>query len=149
LIRNSYTPPPDGPDVPRIAANEALNPGQNLRPALQITQTLKPSEEALCLADFNHPPTVASWPLQRNTALLAPKRATLSLNTLLSRGNELQAEGIFGKITIGLRHLQRNVRRFNNDTELPSQAIAIRYLTPYSSSRRPIGFRGTRLLCTR
>lgn len=69
MIRNSDT---NGLDVTRIASDEALDPGQNLRPGSQITEIRKPSDEALCLADFNHPPTVASWLRTRNAALLAP-----------------------------------------------------------------------------
>jgi len=63
---------PNGLDVTRIAADEALDPGLNLRPGPQITETRKPSDEPLCLADFNHKPTVAGWLRQRNAALLAP-----------------------------------------------------------------------------
>jgi len=72
LIRNSDTPAPNGLDVTRIASDEALDPGENLRPGSQITEIRKPSDEALCLADFNDPPTVASWLRTRNAALLAP-----------------------------------------------------------------------------
>lgn len=55
----------------RIAADEALDPGQNLHPDPQITETRKPSDEPLCLADFNDPPTLASWLRTHNTDLLA------------------------------------------------------------------------------
>jgi hypothetical protein len=63
---------PNRLDVTRIGADEMLDPGLNPRSGFQITETLKLSGEPLCLADFNHPPTVASklWP--RNAALLAP-----------------------------------------------------------------------------
>jgi hypothetical protein len=65
---------PNGLDVTRIAADEALDPGENLRPAPQITETRKPSDESLCLADFNHAPTVAPWLRSRNAALLTSLR---------------------------------------------------------------------------
>jgi hypothetical protein len=38
----------------------------------QITTTLMPLGKPLCLADFNHSPTVASWLQPRNTTLQAP-----------------------------------------------------------------------------
>ncbi len=63
---------PNGFDVTRIAADEALDPGQNLRLGSQITEARKPSDEPLCLADFNHPLTVAPWLRPRNAGLLAP-----------------------------------------------------------------------------
>ena len=59
-------------EVTRIAADELLDPSQNLRPGSQITETRKPSDEPLRLADFNHPPNVASWLRPRNAALLVP-----------------------------------------------------------------------------
>jgi hypothetical protein len=55
----------------RIAADEALDPGQNLRSGPQITEIRKPTVEPLCLAVFNDPLTVASWLRTHNTALLA------------------------------------------------------------------------------
>ncbi|MFN4865456.1 MAG: hypothetical protein ACK5GZ_03930 [Cyanobium sp.] len=63
---------PNGLDVTRVAADEAFDPDLNLRPGLEITQTRKPLDEPLCLADFNHTPTVAAWLRQRKAALLAP-----------------------------------------------------------------------------
>jgi hypothetical protein len=65
---------PNGFDVTRIAADEAHDPGQKLRPGSQITETCKPSDEPLCLADFNLPPTVAAWLRPRNEALPAPAK---------------------------------------------------------------------------
>jgi hypothetical protein len=38
----------------------------------QITTTLIPVGEELCLADFNYASPVAAWLRQRNAALLAP-----------------------------------------------------------------------------
>ena len=73
---------PNGLDVTWIATDEALDPGLNLRPASQITETVKPSGEPLCLADFNRTPTVARWLRLRDAALLAPFRAHRSLRTL-------------------------------------------------------------------
>lgn len=52
---------PYRPDITRIAANEALNPGLNLRLGPQITKTPKPSSELLCTADFKHLNSVAPW----------------------------------------------------------------------------------------
>ena len=78
---------PNGLDVTRIAADEALDPGQNLRPGSQITEIRKPSDEALCLADFNHPPTVVSRLRQRNAALLAPIKG----NTAIERSRSAAA----------------------------------------------------------
>jgi hypothetical protein len=54
------------------ATDEIRNAGQYLRPALQITQTLKPSDEALCLANFKLALTVATWLRPRNASLLVP-----------------------------------------------------------------------------
>lgn len=58
----------------RIAADEVLDPGQNLRSGPQITETRKPSDEPLCLANFNVPLPIASWLRTHNTALLAPAK---------------------------------------------------------------------------
>ena len=77
---------PNGLDVTRIAADEAFDPGQNLRPASQITQTLKLSDEPLCLEDFNHQPTVASWLRSRNAALQVPIKHDTSYERLPSPG---------------------------------------------------------------
>lgn len=52
----------------------SIRPEPSLGP--QITQTRKPSDEPLCLADFNHPPTVASWLRTRNASLLLAKGNT-------------------------------------------------------------------------
>lgn len=54
-------PGPNGLDVTMIAADKPLVPGQSLRPGSQITETRKPSEEPLCLADVKNVPTLASW----------------------------------------------------------------------------------------
>jgi hypothetical protein len=69
---------PNGLDVTRIAADEALDPGQNLRPAFQITQTCKPSDEPRCLAALNHPTTVAFWLRPDNAVLPAPIKEVTS-----------------------------------------------------------------------
>ena len=76
MIRNSATPQlrhagPNGLDVARIAADKALDSGQNLRPGSQITETRKPSDEPLCLADFDYPPTIAFWLRPLNPGLRA------------------------------------------------------------------------------
>jgi len=63
---------PNGLYVTRISADEALDTDQKLRPGSQITKTSKPSDEPLCLAVFNHPPTVAPRLRSRNAALPAP-----------------------------------------------------------------------------
>jgi hypothetical protein len=76
---------PNGLDITRIAADKALNPGQNLRPASQSTQTLKPSDERLCLTDFNLPPTEATWLRKLNAALLAPIKLDTSFELLFGR----------------------------------------------------------------
>jgi hypothetical protein len=75
---------PNGFDVTRIAADEVLDPGQNIRPGSQITETRKPSDEPLCLADFNHPLTVAPWLRPRNAGLLAPIKDNTSFERSVS-----------------------------------------------------------------
>lgn len=50
----------------------------------QITGTRKPSDEPLCLADFNHPKTVASWLRLRYAALLAPVKDDTSFERVSS-----------------------------------------------------------------
>ena len=61
-----------------MTADEALDPGQNLRPGSQITETRKPSDKLLCLADFNHLPAVAPWLRSRNAAWLGPIKENTS-----------------------------------------------------------------------
>ena len=79
---------PDGFGVARIAADEAFDPGQDLRPASQVAKTLKPTDEPLCLADLNHAPTVAPWLRQRNAALLAPIKGNTAFERLPSPGRQ-------------------------------------------------------------
>jgi hypothetical protein len=72
----------------RIAADEALDLGQNLHPGPQITETRKPTDEPLCLAGFNHVLTVASWLRSRNAAMPPPIKGNTSFERSRSEAGE-------------------------------------------------------------
>jgi hypothetical protein len=44
-MRISVTPSPTGPDVARVAFEQAIEPGQYLRPALLVLELLEPGVE--------------------------------------------------------------------------------------------------------
>ena len=71
-----------------MTADEALDPGQNLRPGSQITETRKPSDKLLCLVDFNHLPVVVSWLRSCNAAWLGPIKDNTSFERWPSPGRK-------------------------------------------------------------
>ena len=111
---------PNGLDVTRIAGDEALDPGENLRPAPQITETRKPSDEPLCLADFNYVPTVAPWLRPRNAALSAPIKGNTAFEPCMGGSDIHSAMGCrcrpmqpMGSLQLALKGMRCNgSRRF-------------------------------------
>ena len=72
-----------------IAADEALDPGQNRHPSSQITVTCKSSDEPLCLAVFKSLQTLASLAMATQRRFSCTNQGERILRTLQMRSGQV------------------------------------------------------------